>query len=207
LNRNNGFKPLIKMKLTEKLQTGKYGIKGFGASFVAATVSLFMAKKIKKGEFLLHQGEIGKTVFYVEKGLLRLFTNHKNKEISTWFAKEGDFVFNPKSFHNETPSHESIQAIEDCVIYSVSKSIWFQVSTIESIYAYFAINELIHNLCEMQNHCTILRNLAADERYEHLITHYPSLKGRISQKYLASFLGIDITYLSKIIKKFEKESE
>ncbi|MHA8066530.1 Crp/Fnr family transcriptional regulator [Aquirufa sp. ROCK2-A2] len=195
------------MKLTERLQSGKYGIKGFGTAFLAATASLFMAQKYKKGDYILKQGEIGTKVFYIEKGLIRLSTTHKNKEISTWFAKEGDFIFNPKSFHYEVPSHENFQALEDCVVFSISKSMWFQVSTLESVYATYALNELIANLCEIQNHCTILRNLAAEERYEFLITHYPALKGRISQKHLASFLGIDITYLSKIIKKYEKDSE
>ncbi len=193
------------MKLTERLKSGKYGINGFGTAFIAATASLFLAQKLKKGEFLLKEGEIGNRVYYIEQGLIRMFTFHKNKEISTWFAKEGDFIFNPKSFHFEIPSHESFQALEDCIVYSLPKSIWFQVSTIESVYATYALNELIQNLCEIQNHCTILRNLSADERYEFLLSHYPSLKGRISQKHLASFLGIDITYLSKIIKKFEKE--
>jgi CRP-like cAMP-binding protein len=194
------------MKLVDKFKTGDHGIKGFGSAFLAATVSLFFAQKIKKGEFLLKQGEIGNKVYYVERGLIRLYTNHKNKEISTWFAKEGDFIFNPNSFHFDKPSHENFHALEDCIIYSLPKSLFFQVSTIESVYAIYALNELIANLCEIQNHCTLLRNLDAEERYEFLITNYPSLKGRISQKYLASFLGIDITYLSKIIKKHEKET-
>ena len=66
--------------------------------------------------------------------------------------------------------------------------------------ALFAINELMVNLCEYQTQCNFLRHMSAEDRYLYLVKSHSNILERISQKHLASFIGVEITYLNKIIK-------
>lgn len=193
------------MKLSDKLSSGNQAIKGFVSSFIVTITELMYKTSYKKGDILLMEGEICDKVFYVESGLLRFYTVAENKEISTWFSKEGDFITSANSFHFGTPCHENIQALENSVIYSFDKSVYFQMAKMHTNFSLFSINELFLNLSECQNQCLLLRTLKAEDRYKFFINKYPSLKNRISQKYLSSFLAIDNSYLSKIINKEDSE--
>ena len=70
--------------------------------------------------------------------------------------------------------------------------------------ALFASNELFNKLCDYQEQASALRFMNAESRYDYLFEKQKAVFNRISQKHLASFLGIDTTYLSKIIKKHIK---
>lgn len=45
----------------------------------------------------------------------------------------------------------------------------------------------------------------AESRYSYLYEKQSEIFNRLSQKQLASFLGVETTYLSKIISKYKKE--
>jgi hypothetical protein len=73
--------------------------------------------------------------------------------------------------------------------------------------ALFANNELFNKLCDYQEQASALRFMSAENRYSYLFEKQSALFSRLSQKHLASFLGVDTTYLSKIIRKDKKEEE
>jgi len=193
------------MNIFDRLSSGTYAIKGLVSSFILTLTELMLKKTYKKGEILLKEGEVCEKIFYIESGLIRFYTIIDGKEISTWFAKEGDFITSANSFHFGNKSHEYIQTLENSVIFSFDKSVYFPMIKMHSNFAMFSTNELYQNLTECQNQCLLLRTLKAEDRYKFFVQKYPSLKNRISQKYLSSFLGIDNSYLSKIIHKDEHE--
>lgn len=191
------------MNIFDRLGSGTYGIKGLISSFILTLTELMYKNSYKKGDILLKEGDICDKIYYIESGLIRFFTVIDNKEISTWFSSEGEFITSANSFHFGTPCHENIQVIENSIIYSFEKSIYFQMIKMHNNFAMFSTNELYLNLVECQNQCLILRTLKAEDRYKFFISKYPKLKNRVSQKYLSTFLGIDNSYLSKIIHKEE----
>jgi CRP-like cAMP-binding protein len=160
---------------------------------------LVFSQKVKKGEFILHEGEVCDRIYYIESGLIRIFRTQDSKEISTWFSKEGDFISTVNSFHFGVPSYESFEALEDCVIYSINKKAYHFLVELSSSFALFAMNELFKNLCEYQNQCEFLRTLSAVERVKLIEKKYPFFITRVKNKDLASFLNIESTYLSKLL--------
>ena len=68
----------------------------------------------------------------------------------------------------------------------------------------FAINELYIKLCEYSDQCQLLRFMSAEKKYEFLASQKPEILSRLSQKHIASFLGIETTYLSKIISNHKE---
>ncbi len=69
-----------------------------------------------------------------------------------------------------------------------------------------SINELYIKLCEYQDQCQSLRFMNAEKKYDFLISKMPEIHSRLSQKHIASFLGIETTYLSKIIANYKNEN-
>src|SRR3954447_3942751 len=77
----------------------------------------FKTKSLAKKEYLLKKGHVSRDICFISKGLLRCFYMLDEKEVSSWFMKEGDVIVSVESFFNQTVSYESIQAIEDCELY------------------------------------------------------------------------------------------
>jgi len=69
--------------------------------------------QLKKKEFLLQEGRVCNSLYFVEKGCLRMyFINKKGAEQITQFALDGWWISDYQSFMNYLPSEYYIQTIE-----------------------------------------------------------------------------------------------
>jgi CRP-like cAMP-binding protein len=68
---------------------------------------------------LLQEGQISRTMFFIEKGCLRTWINNDGKEITTQFFFEGDSVSSIESFRTNQPSLYSIESIEPCILQTI----------------------------------------------------------------------------------------
>ncbi|WP_374505206.1 Crp/Fnr family transcriptional regulator [Flavobacterium sp.] len=196
------------MNIIEKaLQDNKFFTKK-DLFLIEKLASFLFSKKIKKKELLLRAGEVNNKMFYVQKGLLRVYyIREDGKEVNTWFVKEGQFVYACHSFHYQIPSEEYIEAMEDSVIMSIKKDTWLMLLRNNHKLALFTVNELMTNIAEFSAQSEMLRMMNAEEKYAFLKTHKGDILDRISQKHLASYLGTDTTYLSKIISNYKANEE
>lgn len=195
------------MKLAERLSQSPYFFSGSNSVFFDWFLKLVYSKKVDKGQFIIEAGEICDKLFYIEKGLIRIYRMEDEKEVTTWFTKEGDFVTTVNSFHFGQPSKEYFEAIEDTVVYYINKKSYLYLVDLSSNFAKFSIHELLNNLCEYQNQCEYLRTLSALDRLKYIEEEYPFLLKRVKQKYLSSFLNIESTYLSKLLNKKTEDIE
>jgi CRP-like cAMP-binding protein len=192
------------MNIIEKVLESGVSFQKKERHVVEKLVSLMFVKKFKKKEYLLKEGEICKEIFYVQKGLLRVYIINEGKEINTWFVKEGEFITSISSYHKQIPSEHYIDALEDCEIISIKKTTLDFIMKNNHKAALFANNELFNKLCDYQEQASALRFMSAENRYSYLFEKQVAIFSRLSQKHLASFLGVDTTYLSKIISKEKK---
>ena len=192
------------MNLIEKVLESGISYQKKDLHIVEKLVSLMFIKKYKKKEYLLREGEVCKEIFYVQKGLLRVYIINEGKEVNTWFVKEGDFITSISSYHKQQPSEHYIDALEDCEIITIKKTTLDFIMKNNHKAALFANNELFNKLCDYQEQASALRFMSAENRYSYLFEKQAAIFSRLSQKHLASFLGVDTTYLSKIISKEKK---
>ncbi len=164
---------------------------------------IFLQKK-SKGDFLLQEGEVCDKMYYFESGLVKVFSTKNDHEIVTWFAKEGEFLTLVNSFMYNHPSHESIEVLEDITYYAIPKKLYYQFMGFSSQITMFTMLEMLNCVCEYQNQTIILRTLKSQERYLFFCENYPDLIERVNQKDIASFIGLDVTYLSKVINENKK---
>lgn len=99
------------MNIIEKVLESGISFQKKERHVVEKLVSLMFTKKIAKKEILLREGEICKEIFYVQKGLLRVYIINEGKEVNTWFVKEGEFITSISSYHKQKPSEHYIDAL------------------------------------------------------------------------------------------------
>lgn len=160
----------------------------------------FKSKILKKNEFILRQGEICKNIVIVKKGCLRMYYLKEDVEVSVWFAFKGSSAIEIYSFISENLSDYFIQAIEDSEIAYLPKSelkkLYEEIPKTQELMKNFW-EDVILNLIQR---FTSLQKDTAEERYLDLLNK-PDYLATIPQKYLASFIGITPTSLSRIRRK------
>jgi CRP-like cAMP-binding protein len=160
----------------------------------------FKPKVVKKGRFVLRQGQTASEYMFVQKGSLRIYAIAGNQEITGWIAFEGEFFTELSSLNTQTPSRFNIQAIEHSELLVVSRQ------EMEKLYASFpAWQELGRKVWENAFQRVVEgilahQTMSAEERYLWALRH-SQLVSRVPLKYLASYLGITPTSLSRLRKK------
>ncbi|RYD91575.1 MAG: Crp/Fnr family transcriptional regulator, partial [Sphingobacteriales bacterium] len=81
----------------------------------------FEPLSFSKGDYLVRAGQVCRHLYFLEAGALRGFYLLDGKEVTHWFALAEEFVTSFHSFSTGTASVESIQLLEDAVLWSISK--------------------------------------------------------------------------------------
>ncbi|HEX8333454.1 MAG TPA: Crp/Fnr family transcriptional regulator, partial [Segetibacter sp.] len=99
---------------------------------------------------------------------------------------------------SQRESYESIQALEDCIVYYISyEELQFVYRNFpEFNYIGRVLLERYYMLSEQRLYS--LRMQRSQERYDYLLEHFPELILRVPAKFLASYLGITEVTMSKI---------
>src|SRR5690606_8611715 len=158
----------------------------------------FIQKDVPAKTILLQEGQISRTMFFVEKGCLRTWVNNDGKEITTQFFFEGDKVSSIESFRTNQPSLYSIESLEPCVLQTISQQDFQNV-----LENFPAIKEevqehLFRRLLQSQKTFYSYLKNNPQQRYQELIEEHPHIIQRIPQYYVASYLGITSVSLSRI---------
>ena len=164
----------------------------------------FKRKVVKKNDYILRQGDTCKDFVFVDKGCLRLYYVKDGIEVSVWFAFHPSSAIEVYSFISEKPSDYFLQAIEDSEVLVLPKT------ELKKIYqSHPKMQEMMRNfweavLLDLISRFTALETDTAEKRYKDLLNNTDYL-GTIPQKYLASFIGVTPTSLSRIRKKIRKD--
>jgi voltage-gated potassium channel len=92
--------------------------KGSSKEFIAELAENLKELVITPNEFLFHEGDIGKKVFFVIKGELSVLVDNNQKEIAK--INKGDVFGEIALFKNE-PRNASVKAITFCHLYYLDK--------------------------------------------------------------------------------------
>ena len=157
----------------------------------------FKCKVVKKDDYLLIPGNVCKDFIFVQSGCLRMYFIKGGIEISIWFAFADSVASEIHSFISEEPSRYFVQAIEDSELLFISKNqlneLYVTHPLMQEMMRKFWEGILIHIIDRFSS----LQNDTAKERYLNLL-NTPEYLQKIPQKYLASFIGITPTSLSRL---------
>jgi len=158
--------------------------------------------KLKRKEFLLKEGQICRSIYFVEKGCLRMyFIDNKLNEQITQFALEHWWMTDHFSFIDCKPSPYFIQTVEKSEILEISASSFeTMLLKLPQMERYFRI------IMQRAVAASQLRNkysyeMSKEEFYQHFSTSFPEFVQRVPQYMIASYLGLTPQYVSELRKK------
>ncbi|RRQ45344.1 Crp/Fnr family transcriptional regulator [Chryseobacterium sp. SC28] len=164
--------------------------------------SFYEVEEVKKNEILLREGEVSDSTFFVEKGLLRMYSIDKaGKEHVIQFAPENWIISDTTSQLLNEKSRFYIEAIEDSTII-VTKDGFFD--NLAKVYPHVAEKNqrlMFNHIKNLQNRVNALISTTAEERYLDFLKKYPNLMLRVPQWMVASYLGITPESLSRVRKE------
>jgi CRP-like cAMP-binding protein len=166
---------------------------------ILALNSLVQYRKIKKNQYLLHEGGIAAMSSYISSGCLRTYiTDNRGTEHILGFSTPGWWTGNLENFYNDKPSQLNIQAILDTEI------LFFTKETKEKLFLSGAAFERYfrilteRSLIDFQARTLEILSLSAEERYWNFYNKYPDLMLKLPQKYVAGYIGVTPEFLSKM---------
>jgi len=163
-------------------------------------------RKIKKGEFMLREGQRGRDLGYVVQGTMRHFYTHNGEEKTTYFYFENSLVGPYISCISGKPSLISFEALSDTILlvfpYSTMLSLFAQSHTWETfgrvLAEYLAMG--------LEDRMVGLLTLSPEERYVQLLkSNKQKILERIPQHLIANYLGITPVSLSRIRNRVLKK--
>ena len=169
--------------------------------------SLVETKKIGKNYSLLSEGEICKNTFFVEKGLLRMYSIDKNgKEHIIQFAPENWLISDRSSLYFNSNSNYFIESVEPSEIKLLSNDFFSKIidNSPNSVHKRDLLTQ--SHIRTLQNRINSLLSDTAEERYLNFIKMYPNLLQRVPLWMIASYLGITPESLSRVRKSVVKKN-
>ena len=159
-------------------------------------------KKIRKRQYLLQDGDVCKSVAFVEKGALRLYhVSEDGTEHIVQFALEGQFITDLYSFLTNEPSVYNIDAIEDSELVLITKSASDELRKLSSKYQEYIFQVTSEAYIQLEKRLTSISSLTLEERYKDLTANYPDIIQRLPQHMIASYMGLTPETLSRVRKR------
>ena len=158
-------------------------------------------KQITKDSYYQEAGKIPNEVVFLTEGVFRIcYYNNKGDEITKYFIDEYNFVVDINCYNQNIPSSEYLQAITNCKYIVFTKEAMKELSL--TIVGWDEIVNKIttKGLADKVTKISTMMAEDAKERYLHFFERFPNLVNRIPLSYLASYLGITQSSLSRIRK-------
>lgn len=147
--------------------------------------------KLEPYSFLLQKGEISSSIYFVEKGCLRMFVEKaKSIELTTQFAIEDWWLADFFSVIDHTPSEYFIQALEQSEIISLDKTRYHELlKEIPQLHDYFG-GIMQRNIAASQLRIKYLYEMSPGDLLQHFTTSFPDFVERVPLSMVYSYLGI-----------------
>jgi CRP-like cAMP-binding protein len=158
------------------------------------------AKKYKKRDILLREGQISNHIGFVVSGSFRQYYVIDGEEKTTFFFFENHFVCDYDSFLTQRPCDHNVEAMED------SEILYFDRETIYRLYRLYPKFETFGRLIAENVYLCIKDRLShfllsnPERRYLRFLesAEAEEILQRVPQHYIASYLGVTPVSLSRI---------
>lgn len=159
-----------------------------------------------KGEFLLKEGQIASEYYCLESGLIRSFAiSSEGKEVTTGFFSPDEIVIEVASLFLQTPTSENIHALTDCVCWKIKLESFQQLFQSIPCFSEWGRDWMSGVLFTTKKRSLSMITDSATERYLALRKEHPEIIQQAPLKYIASYLGVTDTSLSRIRKELGKK--
>ncbi len=165
-------------------------------------IHLATKRDLKKGDYLIREGETCKEVAFMLAGIFRSFyVSDKGEEITYCITFPNNFMTAYSSFITGYGTLENIQAITAVELLVIPKNEIDNLAMKSSNWVIFLKVVAEQQYIELEKRIFQLQKDNALQRYADLIKKQPEYIQKIPLIYLASYLGITQRHLSRIRKQ------
>lgn len=161
----------------------------------------FSFRQVPKKIRLAEEGKIAKELYYIVKGLVRLYYTKNGEEITGYIFREGLFASSYESFLRQVPSIQTLEALEDCDLLVIN------YKTLEKLYNDLPKMHIVARKVAEQRFINAQAMLSSfildspEERYRKFEEQHGDLLLRVPHHMIASYLGITPVSMSRIRKR------
>ncbi|NCP84852.1 MAG: Crp/Fnr family transcriptional regulator [Bacteroidetes bacterium] len=163
--------------------------------------SFFKRTQLKKGEYFLQTGKNCDKLSFIDFGILRIYVELEEKEITQWISIKGYFVTDIQSFIFNSLARWTIQALEDTELFTIYREDYQRLSELVPKWNELEKLFLIKCFSFLENRMFSHLSMSAEDRYDFFYQTNKELFHLVPQQYIASMLGMTPETFSRIRKK------
>ncbi|MEO5777289.1 MAG: Crp/Fnr family transcriptional regulator [Flavobacterium sp.] len=158
-----------------------------------------------KGDIILECGKIANEYYLIENGLVRVFVyDYNGNEITTDFHGDSEVLIEVSSLFQRVPTKEIMVAITDVTAWKIDFETFQELFHKIEGFREWGRSWMSQQLFIAKERAVIMHTKSASERYIILTNEKPEIIQKAPIKYIASYLGITDTSLSRIRKEILK---
>ncbi|MCF2443229.1 Crp/Fnr family transcriptional regulator [Dyadobacter sp. CY345] len=195
----NNFKPL-------QLLTDTLGSSAF-AHLKEHFPSMATPYRVRKGRILVNIGQVNDNIYFLHSGVMRSYYIINDEDITSRLIGEGDIACIAESFFTRKKSDEAIEVLEDSLLYSVSYEEYRALAKEDVLISNLIVQMLELRLISFSEKVKLFKFLTVEQRIEAYINHPSSLFRRISDHYIATYLGTTPATFSRCLKSVLRDKK
>jgi CRP-like cAMP-binding protein len=162
---------------------------------------LFAPESLAPGDFISRQGKTCRQMSFIGSGLIRIYADNGEKEVTQWISTPGYFVTDLSSFVFDTRARWTIEALSECELFSISKSDYQDIG--KRVSGWHELEKLFIAKCFtiLEDRIYSHLSMSAEERYQHFFSQQPELFNQVPLQYIASMLGMTPETFSRVRRK------
>lgn len=186
---NNGLISFIK---------NTYPVSDLTANLIADN---FKPVILSKHQLTLREGSINSDYIFLETGYMRSYVlDIDGNEVTTNIFKPNEMVFEVESYFRRKPSNENIETITRCIVWIGKYEKCQRLFHTLPEFREFGRAILVKGFTELKQRTISMIKEKSERRYENLLLESPDIFRNVPLKFIASYLGITNTSLSRLRK-------
>lgn len=159
----------------------------------------FSLKRVRKNQYLIHEGDEVKYEYVVMKGIYKVFhIDAGGKEHIMQFARENWWMTDYSGFFKQKPATMFVECLEEGEVFCLTLDGREKLSADFHKMEHFFRVKLTNGYTALQERIKLLLSSTPQQRYEEFSRLYPDLLQRIPKKLIAEFLGVSRETLSRL---------
>lgn len=160
-----------------------------------------IVKTLKKGEFLLKEGQTSFDTYFILEGCVREYIDVDAEEKTTNFFTEEQWVISLSNFSHKATAETNLVCVEDTIVAVGNEK---QAQELFKTFPRFeTISRVIVEaaFAEQKKQLTSYLTDSPEQRYLKLLESRPDIFQRVPQFQIASYIGVKPESLSRIRKR------
>jgi CRP-like cAMP-binding protein len=155
-------------------------------------------RQLERHHILVSEGQMGDKTYFIMEGAARAYYLKDGKDITDWFAFEGEFICPIDSFFTMVPSDLYIETLCHTTLLEVKRDDMTALCGKHPDFDRLCRVVTTKTLLQLRERLVAMQFETASQKLENLVRIRPDIIQRVPLGHIASYLGITLETLSRI---------